>query len=87
MKTPPAPLKTLTADIPNGPTLTRTTNHDYKFVLAVRGGNSATDESWGPLLWTTRRDLADKKLAYWRGINHRLEYPFTEMIIIPVNEA
>jgi hypothetical protein len=60
--------QTLRAILPDGSEITRTTNHDYKFVVAVkpiheaygRSGDDANYE-WGTWAWCSRLDLAEKQ--------------------------
>lgn len=57
---------TLTATLPNGVAVNRTTNHNYKFVVCVQGKSGM----WGDLQWTSRRDLAEKAVSKFRAWNN-----------------
>lgn len=72
----------LTATLPDGTVVDRTTAKDYQFVIAVYdNGNGYHDKGWGILGWTTRYDLADKKIRSWQG---KVE-EFEDFKIVPVD--
>lgn len=52
----------LRAKLPNGELAERTTANTYAFVVAVRKGGE-----WWAECWTSRRDLAEKKIAYMQS--------------------
>jgi hypothetical protein len=54
----------LTATMQDGQIITRTTSHDYRYVVLAY-----SDNSWGWIQWTTRIDLAQK--AQRRYANQR----------------
>lgn len=51
--------QTLSATLPNGTIVTRTTEHEYQFVVYFE----FDDGSYNVKLWTTRPDLRDKEIA------------------------
>lgn len=68
---------TLTATLPNGKTVSRTTTHDYKFVIY---GQRAEEGRVWVLSWTSRLDLAEKEIDRCRSKNYAgCEFGYVEV--------
>ncbi len=82
--------RTLTATMPDGTKLTRTTEREYKLVVAFHtAGTEKHPAGWGHMQWSTRHDLAEKcKRQYMRNIGKEWGAwgIFTAIEIFPVDE-
>lgn len=56
-------MKTLRVTLPDGTEATRTTDHPYRFVVVAKLNASDVPDVYEVNLWTTRRDLAEKRVA------------------------
>lgn len=69
--TPRMGKRELSAWLPDGSRATRTTAHDYKYVVAVRTHHA---EGWGAWAWSSRLDLAEARVSeFTRRMDGKLE--------------
>ena len=72
----------LTATLPDGEVVTRTTEHEYKFIIAVLTAHWKTKEiCWHTMGWSSTKENAEKVARKWRKWEQS-----KEVRILPVEE-